>query len=414
DKELQAAVNDAVRRILRVKFLLGLFDDPYADPNSAEEVNRAQEHLDLSLEVAEETMVLLKNEKNILPLSKSDYKKIAVIGPHSNETHYGGYAHKDVSRGITIYQGLKDYLGDDVEVTTAQGCKIHGGSYHWLGFDDFELANPEENRRMIEEAVKVAEDSELVILAVGGTAVETGEFIGYRNELGLFGSQKKLVAAIMALNKPTIITLINGRPYTIPDLHAQADAILEAWYPGEFAGVAIANTLYGENNPSGKLTLSFPRMIGDLPVYYSKKESSSTKDYLAEDTKALYPFGYGLSYTSFEYSDFEIDKSTISEGGQVQVSGILRNTGDRAGEEIVQYYIRDRYSSASRPIKELKGFRKVSLEPGESKSVSWTLSIDDLRFYDHQMNYVVEPGRFEIMVGASSEDIKFETSFTLE
>ena len=411
---LQKALDRAVRGILSVKFKLGLFDDPYVEPEFAETFNRRKENLELSRKAAEEAIVLLKNENNILPLNKNKYKKIAVIGPHANDMHYGGYSHKDTKHGITFYEGLKNYLGDDVELLYAKGVSIHKGSGHWLdGVDEFELADSSENIELIKEAVEVAKEADLVILAVGGTAVTTGEFIGHRHSLKLFGQQTDLVEAIIETGIPTVACIVNGRPLAINYLDNHADAILQTWYLGEHAGTVLAKTLFGENNPSGKLTLTFPKSVGQIPLYYAKKPSG-VHDYFAFENQPLYPFGFGLSYTDFEYSNLVLSKNKLKMNDSVEITFDLKNEGEYEGEEIIQLYIRDKISSVTRPIKELRGFRKVGLNPGESKLVTLTLSTDDLKFYNQQMEYVVEPGEFEIMVGSSSEDIRLKDLINVE
>ncbi len=414
DKKLQKTLDKSVRRILAVKFKLGLFDDPFVDPEVADVSNRSEENIKLSLKAAEESIVLLKNRNNILPLAKSKYKKIAVIGPHANTMHYGGYAHYDIKSGITFYEGIKKRVGDDIEVLTAEGCRIHEGDGYWLtsSYDEFEFSDSAENIRRIEEAVALAKQCDLVILAVGGTAVTCGEFIGYRHNLDLFGQQNELVDAIINTKVPTVVCLVNGRPLTINTIDQHADAVLETWYLGEQAGIALAKTLFGEVNPSGKLTLTFPRSVGHLPMYYSKK-STAIHDYFAEETTPLYPFGYGLSYTKFEYSKLSLNKSEIEEDEHVYISFDLKNTGKFEGEEIVQLYIRDLISSVTRPIKELKGFQKVNLKSGESKTVKFQLSTENLKFYNQKMKYVVESGEFEIMIGSSSADIKLKRLITV-
>jgi beta-glucosidase len=406
-QELRRALDRAVRGILTVKFKLGLFDDPYVDPEVAAQVNHMDENLGLSLKAAEESIVLLKNSHRILPLDKSKYKRIAVIGPHANTMHYGGYAHHDTRSGITFYDGIKQMVGDKIDVRHAEGCRIHEGDGYWLtsDYDEFEFSDPEENRRRIKEAVKLAKKSDLIILAVGGTAVTCGEFIGYRRSLDLFGDQNELVDAIIKTKVPIVACLVNGRPLTINAIDQHADAVLETWYLGEQAGVALAKTLFGEANPSGKLTLSFPRSVGHLPMYYSKK-STAIHDYFAEKTTPLYPFGYGLSYTQFEYSQLLMSADELMIGESVTISFDLTNAGKYEGEEIVQLYIRDPVCSVTRPVKELRGFQKVHLNPGEIQAVIFQLSTDELRFYNQNMEYVVEPGEFEIMIGSSSEDIE--------
>lgn len=408
--ELQKALDRAVRNILSVKFKLGLFDDPYVDPDKAEKYNRKQGNIDLALKAAEESIVLLKNENDILPLDKSKYDKIAVIGPHANHVHYGGYSTKDTKNGITFYQGLKNYPGNEIEITQAEGCRIHKGSGHWLdGVDTYKPADPNKNEKRIQEAIELARASDLVILAVGGTAVTCGEFIGHRSSLGLFGMQDELVESIIDTGVPTIACLVNGRPLAINYLDENADAILETWYLGEQAGVALARTIFGEVNPGGKLTISFPKSAGHVPVYYSKKPSGE-HTYLGEESSVLYPFGFGLSYTDFEYSNLAIEKSKIKIGEQVNLSLELKNTGQYKGKEIVQLYIRDMVSSVTRPIKELKNFKKVGLNPGQTKKVKFQLSSNDLKFYDKNMDYVLEPGEFEIMIGSSSQNIELKKS----
>lgn len=408
--ELQKALDRAVRNILSVKFKLGLFDDPYVDPDKAEKYNRRQGNIDLALKAAEESIVLLKNENDILPLDKSKYDKIAVIGPHANHVHYGGYSTKDTKNGITFYQGLKNYPGNEIEITQAEGCRIHKGSGHWLdGVDTYKPADPNKNEKRIQEAIELARASDLVILAVGGTAVTCGEFIGHRSSLGLFGMQDELVESIIDTGVPTIACLVNGRPLAINYLDENADAILETWYLGEQAGVALARTIFGEVNPGGKLTISFPKSAGHVPVYYSKKPSGE-HTYLGEESSVLYPFGFGLSYTDFEYSNLAIEKSKIKIGEQVNLSLELKNTGQYKGKEIVQLYIRDMVSSVTRPIKELKNFKKVGLNPGQTKKVKFQLSSNDLKFYDKNMDYVLEPGEFEIMIGSSSQNIELKKS----
>ena len=414
DEELRAALDESVRRILSVKFKLGLFEDPYVDPAEAESFNRRPENLALSQKMAEESIVLLKNEDSILPLDRDSYKRIAVIGAHADAMHYGGYAHHDTRNGVTFYQGLKDYLGDDVEVVTAEGCRIHEGDGYWLtgDYEEFDFTKPSVNQRLIRKAVKLANTCDMIILAVGGTAVSCGEFLGDRQDLNLFGQQDELVDAILALGKPVIACIVAGRPLTINTLNDKADAVLYTWYLGERAGPALARTLFGENNPSGKLTLTFPRSVGQIPYYYAKRPVVD-RYFLMED-EPLYAFGYGLGYSQFEYSELSIGKPTITADEVLQISFKLKNTGKYSGEEVVQLYIRDEICSVTRPVKELKGFSKVALEPGAATTVTLDLRVDDLGFWNRDMAYVHEPGTFEIMIGASSNDIRLRTIFRLE
>jgi beta-glucosidase len=414
DPELQQALDQAVRRILGVKFRLGLFDDPFVDPDVAEAFNRADNIIELSRKVAEKSIVLLKNANDFLPLDRAKLRKIAVIGPHANEVHYGGYAHHDTRNGISFYEGIKNLVGREIEVLYAEGCRIHEGDGYWLtsDYDEFEFSDPAENRKRIKKAVKLARKCDVVILAVGGTAVTCGEFLGDRHSLDLFGQQNELVEAVIAIGVPTLVCLVNGRPLTINYIDEHADAILETWYLGEQAGVVLARTVFGEINPSGKLTLTFPRSAGHLPTYYGKKPSADDT-YFATDSSPLYPFGYGLSYTQFEYSQFSLSHDVLKTGESVEISFEIMNTGEYEGEEIAQLYIRDLICSVTRPVKELKGFKKVNIDPGERKTLVLPLSTDDLRFYDQDMEYIVEPGEFEIMIGSSAEDIRLRGVITV-
>lgn len=413
DTTLQHALDQSVKRILEIKFRLGLFDDPFVNPDRAEKINHSKENVELARKVAESSIVLLKNKNHLLPLKKAKFKHIAVIGPHANVVQYGGYSTRHTENGITILDGIKNYLGTEVKVSFAEGCRIHEGSGHWLdGVDNFTLSDSAKNRQKIEQAVEVARKSDLIILAVGSTPVTCGEFIGYRHNLDLFGQQNELVKAILNLKIPTVVCLVNGRPLTINEIAQRADAILETWYSGEQAGLAIAKVLFGEINPSGKLTLTFPQSVGQIPLYYSKKPSAF-HDYLAFKNEALYPFGYGLSYTKFQYSNLKINKKKFNVHDEIKISFIVKNVGKYPGDEVTQLYIHDLVSSITRPVKELKRFKKIHLQVGETKRVTFLLSSKDFKFYNNKMEYIAEPGEFEIMIGASSADIRLNDKVVL-
>jgi len=413
DSTLQKALDRAVKKILTVKFKLGLFENHFVDPIRAEKINHSEENVKLTLKVAESSIVLLQNKNQILPLEKSKYKQIAVIGPHANSVHYGGYSTRHTEHGVSIFEGIKSYLGTEAKVSYAEGCRIHEGSGHWLdGVDDFVLSDTAKNRQKIEQAVKLARKSDLIILAVGSTPVTCGEFIGYRHNLDLFGQQNELAEALLKLNIPTVVCLVNGRPLTINEIDQRADAILETWYSGEQAGLAIAKVLFGEVNPSGKLTLTFPRSVGQIPLYYGKKPSG-IHDYLVFRNEPLYPFGYGLSYTKFEYSNLTISKKKFDAHNEIKISFTIKNIGEYTGNEVAQLYIHDLVSSVTRPVKELKRFKKIHLEVGETKMVTFRLSAEDLKFYNNKMEYVTESGEFEIMIGASSADIRLSDKIVL-
>ncbi|MBS2211385.1 glycoside hydrolase family 3 C-terminal domain-containing protein [Carboxylicivirga mesophila] len=408
---LALALDTAVARVLRMKFKLGLFERPYVDPKHADKVCHTKRQQDLALEAAEKSVVLLKNEREMLPLNKNKIKTLAVIGPNARVCRFGGYSHRDEARGISIYDGLMDKLGDEMEIHYAEGCKIHQNHGYWLDFKVDSVDQTEDLER-INEAVEVAQQADMVILALGGTAMTCGEFLGYRSSLDLFGNQNQLFEAIKATGKPVVVCLINGRPLTINAIDESADAILECWYLGEKTGEAVANILTGEVVPSGKLTLTFPRSVGHLPQYYNALFKPK-HGYLAVDNSPLYPFGYGLSYTSFDYSNLTLSKRVISADERIEVRVQVKNTGKYAADEIVQLYIQDEISSVARPLKELKKFKKISLQPGESKSVSFHLTVEDLMFHNISNEYVWEPGSFKVMVGTHSEKL-LDARFTMK
>ncbi|MBR8538011.1 glycoside hydrolase family 3 C-terminal domain-containing protein [Carboxylicivirga sediminis] len=411
NREMAVALDTAVARVLRMKFKLGLFEHPYANEDRASQVCHTKEQQALALKAAEKSIVLLKNEHETLPLDKAKIKTLAVIGPNAKVCRYGGYSHRDEARGISIYDGLKNKLGKELEILYAEGCKIHQNHGYWLDFKVDSVDQTEDIER-IKEAVKVTQEADMVILALGGTAMTCGEFLGYRSSLDLYGNQNQLFEAVKATGKPVVVCLINGRPLTINAIDESADALLECWYLGEKTGEAVANVLAGDVVPSGKLTVTFPRSVGHLPQYYNALFKPKN-GYLAVNNSPLYPFGYGLSYTSFAYSNLTLSKRVISADERLEVRVQVKNTGKYAADEIVQLYIQDEVSSVVRPLKELKKFKKISLQPGESKSVTFHLCVDDLMFYNVSNQYVWEPGTFKIMVGPHSEKW-LDVSFSLE
>ncbi|MBX9850742.1 MAG: glycoside hydrolase family 3 C-terminal domain-containing protein [Cytophagaceae bacterium] len=401
-------LDTAVSRILRVKFLLGLFDDPYVDPNNAEKIVGSQKNRDLALKAARQSIILLKNQNNLLPLSKSAYKKIAVIGPNADKCILGGYSDEPKVK-VTPLQGIKAKLGTSVEVLYSEGCQITkpGGSWYT---DKVELSDPKEDEIKIKEAVEVAKKSEIVVLFVGGNEETSREawaknHLGDRSSLGLVGAQNDLVRAILATGKPTIVFLFNGSPLTFNYINENVPAIFECWYLGQETGHAVADVLFGDYNPAGKLPITIPRSEGQLPVFYNYKPSAK-RGYIFDTPDPLYSFGYGLSYTTFKYDNLKISAPQMKSGESVTVSIDVTNTGKIKGDEIVQLYINDKVSSVTRPVKELKGFKRITLEAGETKTVDFMIDASKLSFYDINMNYTVEPGYFEIMVGASSVDNK--------
>ncbi len=423
-------IDIAVARILREKFALGLFENPYVETKGVDEFVGNSKHRALSQQAAEKSIVLLKNEKNILPLDIKKLTSIAVIGPHVNETLLGGYS--DVPKQtVSILQGIKEYVGGKVKVNYAQGTLItldkwtagvdsvaaNSRSKERWNTDKVELATPADTKGMIEEAVAVAQKSDVALVVVGDNEATSREawadnHLGDRTDLNLVGQQQELVDAVLATGKPTIVLLINGRPLSITKIAETAPAILEGWYLGQETGRAVSRVLFGDVNPGGKLPVSIARSVGHLPVYYNYKPAAK-RGYEFAETSALYPFGFGLSYTQFAYSDFKISKSETNAGDVVDVSIAVTNTGTREGDEVVQLYTHDKVASLTRPVQELKGFKRISLKAKETKLVTFSLSTNQLGFYNADIKYVLEPGAFEVMVGSSSQDIRGRGEFSV-
>ncbi len=398
-------LDDLVAPMLLWKFKLGLFDDPYIDPAEAERVVGCDEHRQLALEAARETITLLKNEGDLLPLNPAKLKTLAVIGPNANRSLLGGYSGVP-KHNVTVLDGIKAKLGDRVNVVYSEGCKITiGGSWQQ---DEVTPSDPAEDRRQIAEAVEVAKRADVIVLAIGGNEQTSREawglkHMGDRTSLDLVGRQDELVNAMVATGKPVVALIFNGRPLSINNVAQNVPAILECWYLGQECGRAVADALFGDHNPGGKLPISIPRSVGHLPVFYNHKPSAR-RGFLWDDVSPLFPFGFGLSYTTFELKNVRLKKKKIGKKDSTQVFVDVTNTGKRAGAEVVQLYIRDCVSSVTRPVKELKSFKKVSLQPGEMQTVALDIAPESLAFYDVNMKYVVEPGEFEIMVGTSSRD----------
>ncbi|MBN1291597.1 MAG: glycoside hydrolase family 3 C-terminal domain-containing protein [Candidatus Latescibacteria bacterium] len=406
----EAVLDKAVKRVLKAKFLLGLFDDPYVEPDKAVTITNCKEHRDLALKAAYKAAVLLKNESNLLPLDKSKIKSIAVVGPNAGDIHLGGYSWEPRT-GISILEGLKNKVGDKIKIRYSEGCKITKGIPLWIQ-DESELADPEENRKLIKEAVKVAHGCDVVVCAVGGNEATCREgwaqtHLGDRHSLDMVGEQNDLVKALAATGKPVVVILINGRPLSINWVNENVPAIIEGWYLGQETGTAVADILFGDYNPGGKLPITFPRSVGHLPAYYNHKPTIS-QNYLFETKEPLFPFGYGLSYTTFFYSNLRVTPKEIGPSGKAKVSVDITNTGKVEGDEVAQMYIRDVVSSVTRPVKELKGFERVTIKPGETVTVHFELTPGKLSFTNEHMERVVEPGEFKIMVGTNSKE--YETA----
>lgn len=404
----EALINDNVRLVLRHKFISGAFDHPYVDPEKAKAVVGSRKGDSISLKAAEETIVLLKNENNLAPLKLSAFKNIAVIGPNANDTLLGGYSGTP-KHFVTVLEGIKKYVKDNATVRYAEGCKITlPGKWEE---DPVKLSTRESDEKSIQEAVQVANQSDVIILAIGGNELTSREawtdtHMGDRSHLDLIGRQMDLVRALEKTGKPIVVLLFNGSPLAINEIQERIPTIFECWYLGQEAGNAVANVLFGDVSPSGKLPISFPKSVGHIPSYYNYKPSAR-RGYLFDNAvpvAPLYAFGYGLSYTTFELSAPVLKQSTIQKGEKATVTVTIKNTGSVAGAEVVQLYIHDEECAVTRPIKELKSFSKVFLKPGESKHVEFVLTNDAFAYWNIDMKYDIDPGTFTIMTGTSSRD----------
>ncbi|MBI5463655.1 MAG: glycoside hydrolase family 3 C-terminal domain-containing protein [Ignavibacteriales bacterium] len=387
-------IDDSVRRILYVKFWLGLFDNHRVDPEYAAQVVDCEEHRQLALRAARESIVLLKNT-GILPLTR-DCGSIAVIGPNANEIRLGGYSGYGI-KVVTPLEGIRNKVSPSSAVHFAEGCKLTGSSEE--GFA---------------EAVRIASKSSVALLFMGNSSRETeGEGID-RHSLDIPGVQEALIKAVRSTGTPVVVVLINGSAITMTKWVDEAQALIEAWYPGEEGGNAIAEVLFGHYNPGGKLPITFPKSVGQLPLYYNDTPSGRVDDYAdLRGEQALFPFGHGLSYTEFVYTDLQITPQKMDARGKVAITLAVENVGKYEGDEVVQLYIHDAAAVVARPVKELKGFARITLAPGEKKAISFTLAGDDLAFYDIDMNWIIEPGFFEVMIGSSSEDIRLKGAFAV-
>lgn len=398
-------LDDLVAPMLYWKFKLGLFDEPYVDPDEAERTVGCDRNRKLAREAAREAITLLKNKGNLTPLNLMKIRTIAVIGPNANRSLLGGYSGVP-KHDVSVLEGIKARVGNRATVLYSEGCKITiGGSWNQ---DEVVASDPEEDRRQIAEAVEVAREADVIVLAIGDNEQTSREawnlnHMGDRASLDLIGRQEELVKAMLATGKPVIVFLFNGRPISINYLTENVPVIFECWYLGQESGHAVADVLFGDYNPGGKLPITIPRSAGHVPAFYNYKPSAR-RGYLFDDVSPLFAFGYGLSYTTFAFKNVRLEKKKIKRNGSTRVQVDVTNTGKRAGTEVVQMYIRDLSSSVTRPIKELKGFQKVSLAAGKTKTVTIDITPESLAFYDIDLKYVVEPGEFAIMVGNSSRD----------
>jgi len=428
-KVTQKEIDQACRRVLEAKYKLGLFDDPYryCNDEKAKTELMSDTNLQAAREIAAHSFVLLKNSNNVLPLQKSG--TIALIGPLADNKRnmLGTWSVSgDPQKSVTIMEGIRNVAGDNVKILYAKGANISDDTalikrVNVFGTEiDVDQRSAEE---MINEAVETANKSDIVVAVLGEAADMTGESSSMSN-IGLQQSQENLLKALVKTGKPIVLVLMNGRPMTLTWEDENIPAILDTWFGGTEAGNAVADVLFGNYNPSGKITASFPRNVGQIPIYYNHLNTGrpyhpgidATKfksDYLDVPNTPLYPFGYGLSYTTFSYSDITLSNRILKAGGKMIASVNVTNTGTRKGKETVQMYTRQMVGSISRPVKELKGFLQIILEPGETKKVSFPVSVDDLKFYNADLKYVYEPGNFKIFIGTNSRDVK-EADFKLE
>lgn len=406
----EATINDRVRDILRVKFWLGLFDNPYrGDGAEAERIVHCAEHQAVALEAARQSLVLLKIEGGFLPLSKQ-VRSVAVIGPNADEYRQLVCRYGPSNAAFkSVYAGIRDLL-PQAKVYYSKGCEIIDPHFPESELMDFPPTK--EEQRMLQEAVATARKADVVVLVLGGNELTVREDRS-RTSLDLPGRQQELLEAIEATGKPIALVMIDGRAASINYAAARIPAILHGWFPGEFCGQAVAEALFGDYNPGGRLAVTFPKSVGQIPFAFPFKpgsdESSTTAVY-----GALYPFGHGLSYTRFAYSDLRITPDRIGPQGMVTVRCKVKNVGERQGDEVVQLYLRDEVSSVTTYVKVLRGFDRISLAPGEEQEVTFTLTPQHLGLWDKQMQFCVEPGRFRVMVGASSTDIRLEGAFEVK
>jgi len=419
-----AAIDQACLRILEAKYKLGLFDDPYKyidETRPAKEI-LVQENRDAARKMAAHSMVLLKNEQQLLPLKAQG--SIALVGPLAdNKRNMLGtwVVAGDWTKSVSVKEGLTNTLGNQVSIRYAKGANISDDTVfakrvNVFGTEiDIDAKSPEQ---LIKEAVDIASQSDVIVAVMGEAADMSGESSS-RADIGLPESQQKLLAALAKTGKPIVLVLINGRPLTLVNESKQATAILEAWAPGTEAGNAIADVLLGKYNPSGKITATFPRSVGQIPIYYNHKNTGRPYDgtgfpkfksnYLDESNDPLYPFGYGLSYTSFTYSPVKLSKTQLKGQEKLMASVMIQNTGKYAGEEVVQMYISDPVASVARSVKDLKGFQKISLQPGETKEIKFEISTEELSFYNSDLKKIWEPGKFLVHIGTNSSQVQSAT-----
>jgi beta-glucosidase len=421
-KITEKQITEACRRILEAKYKLGLFEDPYryCDENRSKSEIFTSHNREKAREAATQSFVLLKNKGNILPLKKSG--TVALVGPlaDNKENMPGTWSvAARYDKAVSLLAGMNELVGEKVKIIYARGSNLHQDSLFEERAGMFGKSLKRDSRSadiMIEEALAAARNADVIVAAIGESSEMSGESSSMAN-ITIPQVQKDLIAALLKTGKPVVAVLFTGRPLEIKWESENLPAILNVWFPGSEAGYAITDVLFGDVNPSGKLSATWPQHLGQIPIYYAHKNtgrplgegqwfSKFRSNYLDVPNDPLYPFGYGLSYTTFEYSPIKLSKSVLKKNEVLKASVTVKNTGKTKGKEIVQLYIRDVVGSITRPVKELKGFQKIELNPGESKEVSFDITIDDLKFYNYDLKYDYEAGEFHIMIGSNSRDVK--------
>ena len=406
----QAEVDTAARRILKLKFESGLFEHPYIDATAADAKTATPDAIALARQAGREAIVLLKNDRDLLPLDASRIHRLAVLGTHARDTPIGGYS-DEPRHVVSLLEAMQEEGKGRFAVDYSEGVRITEG--HCWSCDEVKLTPAAVNRKLIAAAVQTARRADVIVMVLGGNEQTSREawadtHLGDRDSLDLVGQQNDLAKAIFALNKPTVVILLNGRPLSANYLAERAPALIEGWYLGQETGHALTDVLFGRYNPGGKLPVSIARSVGQLPIFYNYKPTAR-RGYLFDTTKPLYPFGYGLSYTTFDVGAPRFATPTVSVGQNAQLSVDVENTGRRSGDEVVQLYVRDDAASVTRPVIELKRFQRVTLQPGERRTVTFQLTPEDLSLWNPQMKRVEEPGTFTISAGPNSVDLKSAT-----
>src|SRR2546423_12808412 len=412
-----STLDDRVRDVLRVKFILGIFDHPYVDDAArAEKIVNSPEHQQVALRAARESIVLIKNDRHALPLNK-DIRSIAVIGPNADDDNLTRYRYgPNQVKGTTVLQGIRNKLGERVKVNYAKGCEAT--NEHWPETEVLPEPLTDKEREGIAKAEDAAKKSDVAVVVLGDSP-NTGGETASRTSLDLPGRQLDLVQAVYATGKPVIVVLLNGRPLSINWINKYVPGIIEGWFPGAQGGTAIADVLFGDYNPSGKLTVTFPKTVGQLPYNFPTKPNAQWEGERTRVNGALYFFGHGLSYTRFEYSNLKINPAVVSESARegsplkVTITCDVTNSGTREGDEVVQLYTHELVTSVTTYEKSLRGFERIHLNPGETKTVSFTLGRDDLALWNRQMHFVVEPGNVKVLIGSGSEDIRLTGQFEI-